>query len=763
MNNEQQTMNNEAGEGHFPLSTFNFQLIQREFDELLEACRKRISSEEELGVIRQAFDLANEAHKGARRRSGEPYIIHPLSVAKIVVNEIGLGYKSVSAALLHDVVEDTDYTVTDIQRLFGDKIAELVDGLTKIEGALSGSNQAENFKRIILTLNNDIRVILIKLADRLHNMRTLDAMPENKRSKITGETMYVYVPLALRLGLYSIKTELENIWLKFSQPEDYNKIKAMLDATDASRSNYIELFTQPVKESLYRRGVSFELISRTKSVYSIWHKMRVKNIGFDEVYDLFAVRIIFDPWPDLSELAQCYEIHSVINRIYKIIPGRTRNWVKTPKANGYEALHETFMGPQGTPVEVQIRSRRMDDIAKHGVAAHWRYKTQESQESELDKWLEQIRSVLGNPNINAAEFLDQIHSDLITSDMYVFTPKGESKLMPKGATVLDFAYYIHTAIGNKAIAAKVNHELTAINHVLKSGDQVEVITAESQQPQREWLNIVTTAKAKTIITDALKAEAKNRDRDGREMIESRLQKLGIQPMSRVFNKLAKGYGVTNKEELFSKAGAGLIDFSIFEKILRTNTEKKSVSYWGLKFPLSLIGIGASGDKQKGVKGTAGVDKNQPYLLQENIADKTLSYDIAPCCKPIPGDEIIGFVDDNQHVTVHNKNCEEATRLAAQHGDRIIKAQWSKHTQQSFLSRLEIRGFDRIGILNELTNIITGRLSVNIRKLFIESHDGIFEGYIDLYVHSKSDLSVLIDEVKGIKGMESVKRADKTPD
>jgi GTP pyrophosphokinase len=704
--------------------------------------------------------------------------VHPIAVAKIVVTDIGLGYKSVSAALLHDVVEDTDYTISDIRRLFGDKIAELVDGLTKIDAAaMTGSDQAENFKRILLTLNSDIRVVLIKLADRLHNMRTLASMPEDKRSKITGETMYVYVPLALRLGLYSIKSELENIWLQYTLPAEYSRIKSLLDVTENSRSNYIETFTQPIKERLTRRGVHFNFVSRTKSAYSIWRKMRKKNIPFEEVYDLFAVRIIFDPWPDLSEVSQCYEIHSLINQIYKAIPGRTRNWATSPKANGYEALHETFMGPHGMPVEVQIRSRRMDDIAKRGVAAHWRYKTNQSQESEVDKWLEEIRSVLENPNINAAEFLDQIHLDLTNSDIYIFTPKGDSKLLPKGSTVLDFAYYIHSGIGNKAIAAKVNHQLASINQVLKNGDQVEVLTAESQSPQREWLDIVTTTKAKSFINDALKLDAKNRNQNGRELIEQRLQELSIQPQMRVFRKLAQNYGVNNKEELFSKAGAGLLDLSLLEKKLKDNKENRSVTYWGFSFKLPRIMGGSStysddDDDEKTNEKTnektdaapSPIDKRKPYLLAENVIDKTLSYNIAPCCKPIPGDDVVGFIDEDKvHVTVHKKNCEQATRLAAQHGDRIIKAKWSKHVQKSFLSRIEMRGIDRIGVLNDLTNIISGRLSVNIRKLFIQSHDSIFEGYIDVYVHDKSDLEKLIAEVKAMKGVEFVNRADKITD
>lgn len=751
-------------------------LIQDEFDALLEICKRRSPNEDELRVIREAFKLADEAHKGERRKSGEPYITHPIAVAKIVVNDIGLGYKSVSAALLHDVVEDTPYTISDIRRLFGDKIAELVDGLTKIDTVtMSGSDQAANFKRILLTLNNDIRVVLIKLADRLHNMRTLASMPEHKRSKIMGETMYIYVPLALRLGLYSIKTELENIWLQFTLPDEYRRIKSKLDETEHSRSNYIELFTQPVNERLHRRGVHFEMTSRTKSVYSIWRKMRVKDVPFEEVYDLFAVRIIFDPWPDLSEVSQCYEIHSIISQIYKAIPGRTRNWATSPKANGYEALHETFMGPQGVAVEVQIRSRRMDDIAKRGVAAHWRYKTNDSQESEIDKWLEQIRSVLENPDIDAAAFLDRVHVDLTSSDIYIFTPKGDSKLMPKGATVLDFAYCVHSGVGNKAIAGKINHQLAPLSQRLRNGDQVEIITAESQTPQREWLDIAITTRARSLINEALKLDAKNRNQNGRELIEQRLLRLGIQPQMRVFRKLAQNYGVNNKEELFSKVAAGLLDLSVIEKKLKDNKESRSVTYWGITFKLPRIIAGSSepempdddsDDKSEPATpvAPAPIDKKKPYILGENIVDRTLSFNIAECCKPIPGDDVIGFIDEDKvHVTVHKKNCEEATRLAAQKGDRIIKASWSKQIQKSFLSRIEMRGIDRIGILRDLTDIITGRLSVNIRKLFIQSHDSIFEGYIDVYVHDRKDLEKLIAEVKATKGIEFVKRAEKIND
>jgi len=735
------------------------QVIQEAFNELMEACRKRSPNDEELRIIQQAFDLANEAHNGARRKSGDPYIMHPIAVAKIVVSEIGLGYKSVSAALLHDVVEDTDYTVNDIRRLFGDKIAELVDGLTKIDGVIKDANQAENFKRILLTLNNDVRVVLIKLADRLHNMRTLGSMPERKRSKVVGETMYIYVPLALRLGLYAIKTELENIWLKYTLPDEYNAIQARLDATEASRGDYIETFVQPIRERLHARGMAFELISRTKSVYSIWNKMRQKKVLFEEVYDLFAIRIIFDPWPDLSEISQCYEVQSIISKIYQAVPGRTRNWVAYPKANGYEALHETFMGPGGIAVEVQIRSRRMDDIAKRGIAAHWRYKTQHSENNEVDKWLEHIRSILENPNVDAATLLDEFHADITSADMYLFTPKGDSKILPCNATVLDFAYHVHSAIGNKAIAGKVNHVLVSLNHPLKSGDQVEVITAETQTPSSEWLQWVTTTKAKTLINEALKADAKNHFKIGREKIDEQLEKLEIQPGNHVYTKLAKNYGVNNKEELFSKVGAGLINLSDFKKVLKNNSETRSISYWGIKLAGFIFGSSAQNGGADSNAQRNQIDHKKTYILQETDNNQP-SYQIAPCCKPIPGDDVIGFVDEDQkHVTIHKKECEVATRLAAQQGHRIVRALWSKHVQQSFLSRIELRGVDRMGILNELTNIVTGRLFVNIRKVSVESHDGIFEGYVDLYVHNLNDLNRLMKEIKTVRGITSVERAE----
>ncbi len=744
-------------------------LIQQEFEELETICRPRCKNDEEWQNVVRAFNLANDAHKGIRRKSGEPYIIHPMAVAKIVVQEIGLAYKSIVASLLHDVVEDTDYTVEDIRRLFGDKIASLVDGLTKIQGAIasstSDSSQAENFKRILLTLNDDVRVILIKLADRLHNMRTIEFMPEHKRAKVIAETMYIFVPLAHRLGLYAIKSELEDISLKYSHPDEYAMIQNKISESENSRRDFIQRFTQPIIDELDKAGVKYEISGRPKSVYSIYHKMNTKHVSFEEIYDLFAVRIVFEPVPGLSERTQCYQIYSMVTETYHENPERRRDWINTPKANGYEALHCTVMGPRGKWVEVQIRSRRMEEIAERGLAAHWKYKDVGSQEHDLDRWLQQVRDILENPDIDALEFLDRFHAGLLTTEIYVFTPKGEPKLLPKGATALDFAYNIHSAIGNKAIAAKVNHKLVSLNHILRSGDQVEILTAETQRPQKEWLNMVITPKAKSFITDALKSEVKDLSKVGREMIEERLAKMGIQPQSRVFHKLVNAYGVNNKHELFSKVGAGLIDLTDFEKKIKKNTENKWVNYWGIQFS-RIIGFGDKSPQTAPADESLSngkIDKKQLFLLEENVEEDSLSYHIAPCCKPIPGDDIIGFIDNDQTVLIHKRSCPVAVRYAAQHGDRIIKSRWTKHTVKSFLARIGMRGIDRVGILNELTNIVTGELAVNIRKLFIESHDGIFEGYIDLYVHDTSDLDNLVVKVKKIRGMETFHRLEKVED
>ncbi|PKO96593.1 MAG: GTP pyrophosphokinase [Bacteroidetes bacterium HGW-Bacteroidetes-6] len=757
------------------------QLIEKEFEVLRLASLKRCANQGEYEIVLKAFDFAKAAHNGVRRRSGEPYIIHPISVAQIVVQEIGLGYKSIVTALIHDVVEDTEYTLEDIERLFGAKVASLVDGLTKIKSAFDSktSGQAENFKRILLTLNDDVRVILIKLADRLHNMRTLDFMPDHKKSKVLSETMYIFIPLAHRLGLYSIKSELENIWLFHTLPSQYEFIQSRIAQTVEERGCAMDSFIEPIAESLRQAGFKFNITKRTKSPYSIWRKMETKGIPFEQIYDLYAVRIIFEAKPEQVERIQCWHIYSLITELYLSKTDRIRDWVSTPKINGYEALHCTVMGPQGNWVEIQIRSSRMNELAERGVAAHWSYKgTGTPSENDMDRWLNMVREVLENPDSNALEFLDRFHSDLLSSEIYVFTPKGESKSLTKGSTALDLAYAIHSEIGSKAIAAKANFKLVALSYELRNGDQVEIITAESQKPQREWLDFVKTPKAKGFIMDALKSEIKDHLKRGHTMLDEKIKEFGIKPQARVYRKLTVAYGLTNRQELFSKVGAGLIDLSDLGKMLKKNSSNKIVRYWNLQFS-KITGSEKNNsesfytdDDEIAEKDEAfddndaippiiksRIDKRKDYLLKEDPLEKTLSYQVARCCKPIPGDKVIGFINDNEEVIVHKNSCPEAIHLAASYGERIVKAKWSKHTVLSFLARISMRGIDRIGILNDLTQYITLVLSVNIRKILIETHDGIFEGFVDLYVHSTEDLDKLIKQMSLVKGVESVKRTE----
>lgn len=753
------------------------QLIEKEFEVLRLASLKRCANQGEYEVVLKAFDFARAAHNGVRRRSGEPYIIHPISVAQVVVQEIGLGYKSIVAALIHDVVEDTEYTIEDIERLFGTKIASLVDGLTKIKSAFDSktSSQAENFKRILLTLNDDVRVILIKLADRLHNMRTLEFMPDHKKSKILSETMYIFIPLAHRLGLYSIKSELENIWLFYTIPAEYESIEARIAQTVAERGCAMDSFIEPISDSLKGAGYDFTISKRTKTPYSIWRKMETKAIPFEQIYDLYAVRIIFEPKENQPERIQCWHIYSLITELYLSKTDRIRDWVSTPRINGYEALHCTVMGPQGNWVEIQIRTVRMNDLAERGVAAHWSYKGAGSpSENEMDKWLNMVREVLENPDSNALEFLDRFHSDLLSHEIYVFTPKGESKSLSKGSTALDFAYFIHSEIGNKAIAAKVNFKLVPLSYELRNGDQIEIITAESQKPQREWLDFTKTPKAKGIIMDALTSEIKDHVKQGQNILDEKLAEFGITPQHRVYRKLTTSYELNNKEELFSKIGAGVLDLSNLSKMLKKNSQNKFVRYWNLQFSKitrneELDNFESNEDldddevevinENKELPVVTKIDKKKDYLLKENPLEKTLSYEVASCCRPIPGDKVIGFIDDFDEVTVHKNSCPEAIQLASRYGNRIVKAKWSKHTVLSFLARISMRGIDRIGILNELTQYITLVLSVNIRKIFIETHDGIFEGFIDLYVHSAEDLEKLMKQLSQVKGVESVVRSE----
>lgn len=673
----------------------DYQLISREFAELRESAVRRCANQQEIDTVQKAFDFANEAHKGVRRRSGEPYIIHPIEVAKIVVNEIGLGCKSIVAALLHDVVEDTDYTVEDIRNLFGDKIATLVDGLTKIKTVLDNEDkskvksiQAENFKRILLTLNDDVRVVLIKLADRLHNCRTIEYMPEHKRDKILGETMFIFIPLAHRLGLYGIKSEMEDIWLRYKEPQAFNEIKAKINRNANDKEKQIDDFVKEISQILDKMDIDYEIRKRVKSPYSIWHKMRTKNVTFEQVFDLYAVRIIFKPRTEnvKAERSQCYAIFSAITNEYDYREDRFRDWIKQPKNNGYEALHCTVMSKSGIWVEVQIRSRRMNDIAEKGIAAHWAYKREgivSESESEMDKWIAKVQEILMNPDVNALELLDIIHNDLTASEIFVFTPKGEQKSILKGATALDFAYMIHTHIGNKAIAAKVNLRLEPLSYVLRSGDQIEIITAQNENPKREWLDFLKTRKAINIVKE-------------------------------YFDRLDR----KNAAEA------------------QANQKASSGSKWSLPF-----------FKPKA--------KSEYIINDRRNTDNR--FVIATCCHPIPGDPVIGFLSPDGVVTVHKKSCQVANTLAATSGDSIVVPKWEADEMNAFPARISVTGIDRVGLLNEITKYVSVIMKVNLRRLVFESQDSIFSGEMDLMVHEKADLERLLKMLQKIDGIQKVIR------
>jgi GTP pyrophosphokinase len=721
--------------------------IQKQFEELLDNCTLCLT-EDDRETIRKAFTLAQDAHKGMRRKSGEPYILHPIAVARIVSQEIGLGVKSIVAALLHDVVEDTEYTLDDIRNLFGPKIASITDGLTKISGVFDNKSslQAENFRKMLLTLSDDVRVILIKLADRLHNMRTLDSLPRHKQIKIAGETIYLFAPLAHRLGLYTIKTELEDLSLKYRYPKIYSEIAEKLKDTEEKRIHLINKFSLPIIDKLESSHISFDISGRPKSIYSIWNKMQQKNVGFEEIFDLLAIRIIFDPQPEVPEKTQCWNIYSMVTDIYPPRPDRLRDWVSTPKANGYEALHATVMGPYGKWIEVQIRSRRMDEIAERGFAAHWKYKEAGGNDSEIEKWIKKIRELLETPDSNAMEFLDDFKLNLFSSEIFVFTPKGQIKTLPQGATALDFSYEIHTEIGNKAIGAKVNHHLMPLNHKLQSGDQVEIITSENQKVTRERLDYAVTAKAKAAIKNALKAETRNRTEKGKRLLEEKLLEMNLQPSSRVFKKLLPAFETNSKDELYSKIGSGLISLDDVPKILKKNTRSKLIKYWELSFLKSGKNKPAPADRKT-------------FLATEEINEEERTYQLAKCCNPIPGDEVIGYRNEFEEVIIHQARCEEAVKLSSSQGNRIIPVKWTTHKILSYLVRIGINGYDRFGVYNNITTVISKELSVNIRTINLHGHDGVFEGTIDLYVHNTNDLNNLIMNLIKIKGVESVKRVD----
>jgi GTP pyrophosphokinase len=732
--------------------------IQTEYDSLvnnLVRCNKPGDRE----MIDRAFNIANEAHWNMRRKSGEPYILHPISVAKIVNQEIGLGAKSITTALLHDVVEDTDYSLEDVERDFGPKIASLIDGLTKISGTYNKENssslQAENFRKMLLTISDDLRVILIKIADRLHNMRTLDSMPENKKMKVAGETIFLYAPLANRLGLYAIKSELEDLSFRFRQPAIYEEIASKLKHSEKQYYAVINKFSLPIIDKLSTAGFKYDISGRPKSIFSVWKKMQSKSVPFEEIYDVLAVRIVFEPVDGIPEKTTCWNIYSTITDIYLPKPDRLRDWVSRPKPNGYEALHMTVMGPEGKWIEVQLRSKRMDEIAERGYASHWKYKGDNSPESELDKWIKKIRQMLENPLEDPIEFLDEFKMNLFSSEIMVFTPKGTLVSLPKGASALDFAYDIHTEIGNKAIGAKINYKLNPISAILMSGDQVEIITSDIAKPEKEWLSFVRTSKAKEAIKNKLKTESTDRIQKGREILEIKLNELGVSPNSEILKKLMLSYDVLNKDELYSGIELGIINLDNLKKIIRKSPSKNVIKYWELKL------LGSKKEKSEEEVPVPGgkIDTNGPFLLRENVENAEQSYEIAKCCNPIPGDEVIGYRSPEGSIIIHKPKCPVAIRIMSNEGNRIIAVKWAIHKLVSFVARISMSGVDRIGLVNEITNIISSELKVNMTSINISVHEGIFEGTIDLYVHHTKDLNNLILKISNIKGIETVKRVE----
>ena len=736
------------------------EMIEQAFQQLLNDYlatkhRKRIE------IITKAFNFANQAHKGIKRRSGEPYIMHPLAVAQIVCNEIGLGSTSICAALLHDVVEDTDYTVEDIENIFGPKIAQIVDGLTKISGGIFGdraSAQAENFKKLLLTMSDDIRVILIKIADRLHNMRTLGSMLPNKQFKIAGETLYIYAPLANRLGLYKIKTELENLSFKYEHPEEYQEIEEKLAATATERDKVFNDFTTPIRAQLDKMGLKFRILARVKSIYSIWNKMQTKHVPFEEIYDLLAVRIIFEPRNADEELNDCFDIYVSISKIYKPHPDRLRDWVSHPKANGYQALHVTLMGNNGQWIEVQIRSERMKDVAEQGFAAHWKYKDGggSEDEGELDKWLRTIKEILDDPQPDAIDFLDTIKLNLFASEIFVFTPKGEIKTMPQNSTALDFAFSLHTDIGSHCIGAKVNHKLVPLSHKLQSGDQVEVLTSKSQRVQPEWEVFATTARARAKIAAILRKEQRNSQKEGETLLNEFFKKEELRLDDLLIDKLVKAHNMKNRDEFLIAIGnkkivLGDLDKNALKEKQGTNWKKfLTFSFGGNKDNKEPIEEKPLQEKEK-------INTKQILKLTEENIQK--NYIMAECCHPIPGDDVLGYMDENDRIIIHKRQCPVAARLKSSYGNRILATEWDTHKELSFLVNIYIKGIDAMGLLNEVTQVISRQLNVNIRKLSIETTDGIFEGNIQLYVHDVDDVKTICNNLKQIQNIKQVTRVE----
>ena len=735
-------------------------MIEDAFNEVLKiylASRHR----RKVDIINKAFNFARQAHKGVRRLSGEPYIMHPIAVARIAVEEMGLGSTSICAALLHDVVEDTDYTVEDISNIFGERIAHIVDGLTKISGGIFGdraSAQAENFKKLLLTMSDDIRVILIKICDRLHNMRTLASQPANKQYKIAGETMYIYAPLANRLGLNKIKTELEDLSFKYEHPDEYNYIKNKLADTQAQRDTLFAKFTGPIREALDRMGIQYELKARVKSPYSIWNKMQNKHVTFEEIYDILAVRIIYTPKVRSEEINECFKIYVAISQIYKSHPDRLRDWVNHPKANGYQALHVTLMSKQGKWIEVQIRSDHMDEVAEQGFAAHWKYKEGDNEnvddDSELNNWLSTIKEILDDPQPDAMDFLDTIKLNLFASEIFVFTPKGEIKTMPAGCTALDFAFQIHTFLGSHCIGAKVNHKLVPLSHHLQSGDQVEILSSKSQHVQPSWINFVSTAKAKQKVMAILRRDNRETQKKGEQILDDWLKKNELEMTTPVLNKLCEFHDMQKHEDLFLAIGRRtiLLGDKDVEELLEKKKKNETTSRW-----LKYVPFFGHSEKKEGKKDNffivgEGFNKKKPVIINE----ENISQFIFPaCCHAIPGDDILGYIDNKNRIEIHRRDCTVANKLKAAYGKRILDAKWDMHQVMFFDATIEIRGIDRKRMLHDVSEVISDKLDVNIHKMTIESNEGIFDGQIEIRVHDRDEVKKIMGELRKIEDIKEV--------
>ena len=749
-------------------------------DKMINAAYERLIGDylnsrhrKKVDLIAKAFNFARQAHKGVRRLSGEPYIMHPIAVAQIVCSEIGLGSTSICSALLHDVVEDTEYTVEDIENMFGAKIAQIVDGLTKISGGIFGeqaSAQAENFKKLLLTMSEDIRVILIKIADRLHNMRTLQSQPANKQYKIAGETLYLYAPLAHRLGLYKIKSELENLSFRFEHPEEYAAIVRQLEDSQVSRHESFEQFTRPIEDIMRKLGFEYEIRERVKTPYSIWNKMQTKHVTFQEIYDILAVRIIFKPKDRKDEVDDCFKIYTALSKIYRRHPDRLRDWVTKPKANGYQALHVTLMSKQGHWIEVQIRSDRMDEIAEQGLAAHWKYKESSNadgtpaekqeyseDESEMNEWLHTIKEILDDPQPDAMDFLDAIKLNLFASEIFVFTPKGEIKTMPADCTVLDFAFSIHTFLGSHCIGAKVNHKLVPLSHRLSSGDQVEVLTSKSQHVQPSWINFVYTAKAKAKIQAMVRRSQREVQKTGEEMLNAWLQKNSFEPSLAVADQLSKFHECASREQLFQQIGEKTIllgDADVDE--LKGKNKKKAESSgggWRKYVPFVKAKKAAQEEVQPELFIVPeGFNRKKPIYLNEDNIKQFIFID---CCHPIPGDDVLGYIDNQNRIEIHKRACPVANKLKASYGNRILDVKWDMHKRLFFDATIRLGGIDRRGLVNEVTRVISNQLSVDIRKIMFTSEDGIFDGSIDLRVHDREDLRQIIDKLKEVDDLKEI--------